>query len=143
MKNTILITLVLILTSGCTSTGTIQGVSQGNSVQLDYEQDFLDNDGNLRINMPDDELYIGKFVQLSSSTSGNEFVIGGYKSYLDDAWILKDSNRVSSETRAQLLGNRGNTMECKFQLSDPSSGIDGGGIGNCQTSNGQKIAVAF
>ncbi len=141
MKHIMLITLTLILVSACTSTGVIQGVSQGRTVNMDYEQGFLDSAGKLSIKMPDDELYVGKFVQLSTSNSGNELVLGN--SFSDYDWVIKDSNRVSSETRAQLIGNRGNTMECQFQLSDPGSGIDGGGIGNCLTSNDQKVVVAF
>ncbi len=141
MKHTIVIALMLILTTACSSSGVIQGVSQGRSVQIDYEQGFLDSDGKLEVKMPDDELYIGKFVQLLTSISGNELALG--KSLSDYGWIIKDSNRLSSETQAQLISNRGNTMECQFQLSRPDSGIDGGGIGHCQTSNGQNIVMTF
>jgi len=141
MKNIIFITLLLVLASGCTSTGTLQGVSHGQTVQIDYEQAIFENDGKLRITMPDDEHYIGKFVQSSTSGYGTEFVLG--ESHDDDSLILKDSSRVSSQARALLLGNRSNTMECRFQLSSPEAGIEGGGIGNCETSHGQKIAVTF
>lgn len=138
--NIVLLSIVITL-AGCESTGTIQGVSEGRGVQFEYQQRFFDNDGALKITMPDGETFTGKFVQKSTSTSGNEWEIG--ESSGDDSFILKDSNTVSSQADAVLLGNRGNSMTCKFQLSDPSFGIDGGGIGNCQTSTNTPISFAF
>ena len=131
-------TLMLV---GCESTGTIRGVSEGRSVQMEYEQGFLENDGILKVTMQSGETFSGKFVQKSSSKSGDAWNIG--ESSDDDSLILSDSTTISSQAEAILIGNKGNTMKCKFQLSDPESGIDGGGIGSCRTSTGKMINMTF
>ncbi len=141
MKKIAFVSLICILTSACTSTGTILGMSEHGSVKMDYTQGAFDNDGNLNIVMPDGELFFGKFVQASSSEFGSSLLLGD--SLNDDAWVLNGSDRVSSQTQAQLISSRGNTMECQFQLSKPDSGINGGGIGKCLTSNNQKITATF
>jgi hypothetical protein len=136
----ILSTAILVLV-GCESTGTIQGVSEGQNVSFEYTQGLLENDGTLKITMPSGETYRGKFVQSSSSTSGNDWEIG--ESSNDDSFTLNDSKTVSSQTKAVLIGSRGNTMNCNFQLSNPDFGIDDGGIGSCKTSIGKLISISF
>lgn len=141
MKKIIFVALILILTSACTSTGTIQGVSDRGLVEMEYKQGTFDNDGELKVVMNDGEQFFGKFVQASSSEIGDSLILGD--SSHEDDWVLSGSDRVSSQTQAQLISIQGNTMECQFQLSKPESGIKGGGIGKCLTSNKQKITVTF
>lgn len=126
---------------GCVNTGVIEGVSDGKPVQFDYEQTLFEKDGLLSITMTDGEKYSGKFVQISSSTSGDDWEIG--ESSKDDSWVLKDSETVSSSTEALLIGDRGNTMQCRFQFSNPDFGIEAGGIGHCTTSAAQTVAITF
>jgi len=133
--------LIFALATGCTTSGSIRGVSDGKVVNFNYEQEFMDNDGKLNITMPDGESYAGKFVQSSTSTSGDGLSFG--ESSDDDSLILTDSTTLSSDASALLIGNRGSTMNCTFRFSDPDSGIDGGGIGDCETSKKQKVAIAF
>ncbi len=141
MKKLLLITALVSLT-GCVSNGTIVGVSQGQDVHFDYEQTMLENGGKLRIVMPDGEQYSGKFVSNSTSTSGGDWIMTG-DSLSDDLMTIGSSTSISSLTEALLIGDRGNTMKCRFQLADPDSGLKGGGIGNCETSKNQKVAVTF
>ena len=108
---------------------------------MEYKQGFLENDGILKVTMQNGEIFSGKFVQKSSSKSGDAWKIG--ESSGDDNLILNDSTTVSSQAEAILIGNKGSTMKCKFQLSDPESGIDGGGIGSCRTSTGKMINMTF
>lgn len=127
---------------GCESTGSIHGVnSDGRGVQFDYNQGFLENSGTLKITLPDGESFRGKFIQQSASTSGDEWEIG--ESSKDDSLTFRSSETLSSATDAVLIGNRGNTMKCKFQLSTPRFGIEGGGVGQCKTSTRQSITVTF
>lgn len=141
MKKIAFVLLICILTSACTSTGTIQGVSDRGLVEMEYKQGVFDNDGELKVIMNDGEQFFGKFVQVSSSEIGDSLILGD--SSHDDAWVLGGSDRVSSQTQAQLISSQGNTMECHFQLSKPNSGIKGGGIGKCITSNDKKVTVTF
>jgi hypothetical protein len=34
-------------------------------------------------------------------------------------------------------------MRCTFQLDEPDEGMDGGGSGECQVSNGDRITAVF
>lgn len=135
------IPIVAVFLAGCETTGTIQGVSEGNGVQFEYEQRFFENDGTLRITMPDGETYTGKFVQHASSRTGDEWQVG--ESSDDDSIIFNNSSTVSSQAAAVLIGDKGSTMKCKLHLSDPDSGIDGGGIGSCKTSTGTPVDFSF
>lgn len=127
--------------TACTTTGTIQGVSGNNPVQFEYEQTLFDNGGLLKVTMPDGELFSGKFVQSTSSSSGTDWEIG--ESSGDDSLILRDSTTLTSEAEALLIGNRGSTMTCELTLSAPEVGLDGGGIGKCETSKKDKISFTF
>lgn len=134
------VTLMLV---GCESTGTIRGISsEGRSVQMDYKQEFQENDGVLKVTMQDGETFSGKFVQKSSSRSGDELAIA-IGSSSNDSIIFNGSTTVSSQAEALLIGNKGSTMKCIFQLSNPESGIDGGGIGSCKISTGKSINMTF
>jgi len=129
---------------GCESSGTIRGVSgDGGSVQMKYKQLFQETNGVLKVTMQDGEIFSGKFVQKSSASSGDELAIAIGKISGNDSLAFNDSTTVSSQAEALLIGDRGSTMKCKFQLSDPESGIDGGGIGSCKTSKGKTINMTF
>lgn len=133
--------IILVSLVGCESTGIMHGVSEGSTVEFAYEQVFFDRSGELSITMPDGERYAGKFVQKSSSTSGDSWEIG--ESSGDDSFIINGSDTVSSQAEAILIGNRGSTMTCEFQFANPSYGIEGGGIGSCKTSASKLIKITF
>jgi hypothetical protein len=141
LPHKIVFTVITIMLAGCESTGNIQGVTEGKGIQFDYQQGFFESDGTLRVIMPDGESYSGKFVQKSTTDSGNEWEIG--ESSDDDNFTLKNSTTVSSQADAILIGNRGNTMKCNFQFSEPDWGIDGGGIGHCKSSIGKEVHLIF
>ena len=89
---------MIAMISGCQSIGTIQGTSEGSSIQLDYQQGFLENDGVLKVTMPSGEQFAGKFVQNSSTKSGIDWGIG--ESSGDDNFILTSSNKRTCQAEA-------------------------------------------
>ena len=44
---------------------------------------------------------------------------------------------------ATLFGDHSHSMRCRFRLSDPGEGLMGGGIGQCQVSDGSAIDAQF
>ncbi|PVZ68372.1 hypothetical protein [Pelagibaculum spongiae] len=137
-----LCSFLVIWLVGCESTGSIRGVSSsGSNVIFDYKQDIFAKDGELTVQTGDGEVFRGKFVQQSTSQSGSTWSIG--ESSNDDSLLLGDSTSTSSKTQALLIGNKGNSMKCQFQFSDPAFGIDGGGIGSCTVSDGREINLVF
>jgi hypothetical protein len=49
----------------------------------------------------------------------------------------------SGRVVATLFGDKGNTMRCRFQLTNPEAGLSSGGVGECQVSSGGTIDVEF
>ena len=140
MRRMLLVAICYYMTA-CTSTGTIQGVSDSQAIQFEYEQTLFENGGLLKVTMPDGEQYSGRFVQKTSSTSGTDWEVGDSNN--DDSMISKDSTTVSSEAEALLMGNKGSLMTCWLTLSAPEVGLDGGGIGKCETSKQEKASFTF
>ncbi len=136
-----LISQSLFMLTGCESSGTIRGVSDGQAVKMKYKQNLIENEGKLSVTLQTGETFTGKFVQKSSTSSGNALGIG--QSTDEDKVTINDSTTISSLADAVLIGNKGHTMHCKFQLSAPDIGIDGGGIGSCKTSTGKTIQMTF
>jgi len=44
---------------------------------------------------------------------------------------------------ATLFGNHGHSMRCRFTLNDAAEGLVGGGVGECQTSDGSQLDAQF
>ena len=53
------------------------------------------------------------------------------------------SDFYTGKAVASLDGNRGDRMRCQLQLERPSEGLAGGGTGQCQTTAGDRIELAF
>ncbi|MGV0006015.1 MAG: hypothetical protein ACNYPG_05250 [Candidatus Porifericomitaceae bacterium WSBS_2022_MAG_OTU9] len=121
--------------------GSIPASASGENVYIQYEQELFAHDGKLSVTMPDGEIFTGKFVQHVTTTSGSESSADWWDD--DDNFVSTESTAVSSKAEAILVGNRGNSMECKMQFSKPKCGIDCGGIGKCKDSNGEQISIAF
>jgi hypothetical protein len=49
----------------------------------------------------------------------------------------------SGRVVATLFGSAGHTMRCRFTLSEPLDGVAGGGVGECQTSDGGVLDFTF
>lgn len=62
-----------------------------------------------------------------------------------DGWGLGLSTTMIYTPRvlANLIKPNGERMRCRFTLTDPSTGMAGGGIGRCQFSNGKLINAGF
>ena len=56
---------------------------------------------------------------------------------------IKGAVGVGSKVSAALFGDKGGTMRCRFHLSSPSSGMEGGGVGECEVKGGDKIIAQF
>lgn len=44
---------------------------------------------------------------------------------------------------ATLFGNHGRSMRCRFTLNVPNQGLVGGGVGDCEVSDGSRIDAEF
>lgn len=129
------------------------GVAQGN-MHISFEQEAVNwNGGSAAIKATaqtsDGELFTGKLVQQNQKTDTSNTSILFDTSKKKNAWDptfgidTGDENTVLSAAYAVMIGNRGRSMKCDFQFADASSGIDGGGVGECKISDGKLVPVQF
>lgn len=156
-----------ILLSGALAACASQGLIQGRLAQRDqpsapttpvtlaYRSNGLGNGGTLSVQLPDGELYTGRYLQITSAATIDTFGWGGFGPYWADwgpwgpgPWAggadwTSFANNYSGAVVATLFGDRGHTMRCRFHLASPTGGMRSGGVGECQTSDGQQIEAQF
>ncbi|WP_439816000.1 hypothetical protein [Zavarzinia sp. CC-PAN008] len=147
--------LGLFLAACAPTTGRIEGVVQGpdglsqGPVQMTYVQLPSGGESELAAMLPDGEKFTGKGVRVAEESRGSSVSFGfgggfGWGGGFGSSVIAPyDQTTYTGELQAQLFGDRGRTMACRFQAARPSAGFDGGGIGNCRISDGRQIAARF
>lgn len=139
--------LLLLLLCGCS--GVMTGMIRGEKapVQIHYKQGFASDQ--LTVVMPDGETYSGKAVMVGKSHSTNI----GYASIQAKPQrgrpITVSGNTFETQTtytgnvRAVLIGNRGGSMRCDLTYVDTGGETSAGGVGVCETADGQSIDVQW
>ena len=126
------------LIAACAVNGVIPGRTSGKTVQMHFHHGaWTGAHGTISVTMPDGERFAGKFVVGTSDSTGLAF---GAK---QGEAALVDTSGNTSQAEAVLMGNRGDSMHCTFMLSNPSDGLEGGGVGHCKVSTGQVIDATF
>lgn len=114
--------------------------------------------GTIRTTLPDGEAFAGRFHQITRTTTADVVsdVYGAWygEPWADPTWTWADAwpyygsaeefvTFYKDTVVATLTGERGTTMRCTFRLYDPARGMESGGHGECQLSNGQRITTQF
>jgi len=146
---------------GCVASGPIHArLHDGGSVTMHYRTERFGPDGTMTATMPSGQTFTGRFLQVTSDTDSEAlepFWMGwgegwdGWSPWSDDDsdWMGEGgimpqfSQYYSGKVIANLLGDRGGRMRCAFRLADPEHGMEGGGVGGCQTGEKQKIDANF
>lgn len=123
--------------SACATSGVIPGRTSGQVVTFNYHHGFFDDGGTIDVVMPGGEKYSGKFVP--GQTTSNGLAIGAEAK---DP-IITSSTKNTSLITAVLLGDKGHSMHCQFQVESPGGGLESGGVGRCELSNHQVIDASF
>jgi len=134
--------LFMVILSSCS--GKMQGMVQqsGELVRFEFEDTTLGY-GKLKAILSDGEIFKGKFIDESSSSSGIGFGTAWSGGNIIQGTTFGTVESYSGNTHAVLFGNKKNTMKCKFRVSDPNIGLPSGGVGICQISDGRVIDVQF
>ncbi|HEY8945420.1 MAG TPA: hypothetical protein VIM73_14215, partial [Polyangiaceae bacterium] len=105
--------------------------------------------GTLTTDVPGKGTFTGKYMQITSQSDAV-----GAGSYFDEDWHpgwygwdgWGDSDEVdtfvtnySGKVISVLRSGTGESMRCRFRLAEPASGPAGGGVGECELSDGDKI----
>ena len=129
------------------------GVSQGTlHLTLQQGNDIFDevNQITATATTSDGEVFTGRVVQnIEKTNSTSSDLIWDSSKKTKHGWSTQirdgsdSSTSYRSDAQAVLNGNRGHSMTCDFRLANPEAGIDGGGVGQCQISDGRKVPVQF
>jgi hypothetical protein len=152
--------VLIVALGGCATSGTIQGwLSQAGTpparVELGYTADALGPGGTLMLRLPDGESFTGPYTQGWSTIEtaqpqvpglgGVFFDWGGPQAggFMEDDPIPVYQTEWSSKASANLRGDRGRSMSCRFRLTNPPARLAGGGEGRCLGSDGATIDLRF
>jgi hypothetical protein len=146
---------------GCVTTGSIGGRLSASGqpptpVTFSFQSDRFGEGGTLSVTLPDGEYFSGRYLQVTSTSTADVVrpitVFWGPRwhhwgpfgdPWLDESDYTSFVTNYSGRVVATLFGNKGNTMRCRFQLSNPQAGLSQGGVGECNVSNGGTIEAQF
>ena len=145
---------VALLASGCATNGTGTGSTRNNDLQATFTwASKSDRTGTLDASLSNGETYIGQYFQITAETRVDELgpLWGGWNTgWRGRGWHYWDAEptptfvtHYSGRVVANLTGPGGQHMRCRFRLIRPSSGMSGGGEGQCQRAGGKTIDASF
>lgn len=137
-------------------------------VQFTWQSSTGGISGRIQTSLPDGEVFQGKYHEITSTLAdrsssfcggwgyGGGYWYGGWYGgpwagpgwYWGGAWPYYGScdgyiTYYSGQVVAMLEGDRGTKMRCHFTLDQSDAGMNGGGWGECQVSNGDRITAMF
>jgi hypothetical protein len=127
-------------------------------VPFTWESTGVGHSGSIQTTLPDGQAFNGQFHQITATTTVPD-IDGFYSSWYADGWGRPDwawdggwpyydapdeyIKYYTGRAVAVLTSEGGTSMRCNFQLDDPERGMKGGGQGDCQLSNGERITAVF
>ncbi len=154
---------IALAAPGCTQKGTMQavedpGTAKAAPVLMTWSSPEGERvTGTLTATLPSGETFTGQYIQVGADTSDDDLAPywggwndsqwgtwpqdwgGGPESMPGQTFQLTYSNRVI----ANLKGDKGGKMRCRFLLNDSVAGLAGGGMGQCQRATGEEIEARF
>lgn len=127
------------------ATATSGGQSKG-PVTFNWQSKSNASDGSIQAKLPDGTAFNGTYLQVTSQATADDY--GAYYSaWADPVWGDPWYNgpedefvtQYSGKVVAQLSSQNGKRMRCTFNLQEPSSGMSGGGQGDCQLSDKETV----
>jgi hypothetical protein len=144
--------LAVVLATGCTTMGTGTGstATGGNPVNFTWKSSD-GTSGTMNAVTSDGKTYTGRFFQITSDTTVDNLGPlweGWGPGFRRGGWGYWDAGpefvtHYSGKVVANLTSPDGQHVRCNFQLIQPSSGMAGGGSGQCQLPNQKTIDADF
>ena len=145
--------LLLLLAAGCATMGTGTGSTATGTDPVSFNWKSTDTvSGDMSAVFTKGDTYNGQFFQITRDTTtdtlgplwtgwGPGWRGARFGAYWDSGpdFIKKYTGRVL----ANLTDADGKHMRCRFDLAHPSSGMAGGGSGECQLPSGNTIVANF
>ena len=144
------ILLPLLLSAGCTTMGTGYGTTAEGTNPVHFNWKNSDDvSGTLYATLADGSVYAGSYFQITDNTTADTIEplwdgwdpgwgFGGW-----DYWGTGPDfiTHYTGRVVANLADPAGKHIRCKLQLVHPTSGMAGGGQGDCQLPDG-KTGIA-
>ncbi len=156
-------TSLFVLAAGCTTpSGVGSGQSESGTVGATFTWSGSSNSGTMVANLTDGRVFQGPFFQITQQSqvdygplwngwgptatwgrgwSGRGWGVG-WRGWGPWGPSTETITRYTGEVLANLEGP-GGFMRCHFILANPTSGMTGGGSGECQVPSGTVINAQF
>jgi hypothetical protein len=140
------------LLAGCATMGTGFGTTAKGQNPVNFTWKSTDNvSGTMSAALSDGKTYNGQYFQITTNTTVDTLGplwTGWGPRWRRGGWGYWDAGpefvtHYSGKVVANLSTPDGTYMRCTFRLIHPSSGMAGGGRGNCQTPDGNEIDATF
>jgi len=148
--------VVLAAMGACTTVGIGRGDLSGGTanaggrgpVTFGWKSADGANSGDMDAMLADGRRFTGRFVQLTRErfVQLDPLLVGWPDGWRDWDWGGSDAvleTVYSGQVVANLKGPGTERMRCRFTLNEPSSGMSGGGQGQCQLAAGGTIDAVF
>jgi hypothetical protein len=152
MKTAALPLVLTALVAGCTTMGTGFGSTASGQSPVNFSWQSSDNvSGTMNATLSDGKTFTGQYFQITTDTTidnlgplwagwGPRWRRGGWGYWDAGPEFVK---HYTGKVVANLSTPDGTHMRCTFRLVHPSSGMAGGGRGNCQSPDGSEIEATF
>ena len=140
-----------IFVAGCATTGTGYGdVQKGGNGPVSFHWKSTDGgiSGTMSTSLSPGRSFSGQFIQMTTEAHVDslDHMWDGWAPGWG-AWGPGPANGFVRSYSGRVLANlsdaKGEHMRCRFRLADPSSGMSGGGSGECHVAGGEKIDAIF
>lgn len=137
-----------VLAAGCTTTGTGYGATVAGSDPVTFQWKSSGSvSGDMSAKLANGKTYTGQFFQVTTNTTVDSLGplwAGWGPGWRRGGWADWDAGpafvtHYSGRAVANLVSADGTHIRCRFQLAQPSEGMAGGGLGECQLPDGQHI----
>jgi hypothetical protein len=149
--------VLVTMVAGCTTMGTGTGSTPtGGSPTVFSWTSSNGVSGTMTATLSGGQTYSGQYFQITKDTTVDSIAplwVGGWGGWGGrggwgwGAWGADPSpdfvTHYSGRVVANLAQPSGAHMRCQFRLADPDSGMNGGGIGQCQLPDGTTIDANF
>lgn len=154
MKQVIAALCVGLALGACTTMGTGTGtLGAGNKpVNFAWKSSDGGTSGTMTATLSDGSVFTGPYLQVTSTARNDDFApmwSGWNYGWPDWQWagagmpISSFQTVYSGRVMANLQASDGKHLRCHFQLNNPSSGMQGGGQGQCQLQGGGTVDAVF
>ena len=136
IRKMVIAALISAVVMGCS--GTMDGVIRRDAKRIEIMySDTRINNADLLVIMPNGERFEGKTEILNKAKD----MMGPDAD--DIAAHFEVMQTFDGNVKADLTGNKGGRMKCRFKVADFLIGFNSGGFGLCQMEDGRVIDVFF